>query len=151
MAHKLQQQTHAFCRNQCDNLSGKTLEAPQVKVGMWTLQGLLQTFSKRVTLHGQCRPERGMIANPQSSKLNTQAVDMTCCLNNGTVMECASSATRTGTDKPRLLGQTGAGTYYGKPFVSHQVRLEVEPPCRLALHSAEQAGPDRGAISVSTH
>ena len=70
-----------------------------------------------------------------------QALDFTFCLNCGVVTECAGSATRTGTDHPRLLGQTGAGTYYGKPFGSHQVRLEVDPLAGWHCTALSKQGP----------
>ena len=150
----MQQGVHAHWRSQLDNLCGLSLEATQVQAKLSMMRGLLQNFIKCASGQPTCDM---WTLNTHSCKHTTQrndlaqALDFTLCLNCGVVTECAGSATRTGTDQPRLLGQTGAGTYNGKPFVSHQVRLEVEPPCRLALHSAEQAGPDRGAISVSTH
>ena len=52
--------------------------------------------------------------------------------------------------------QPDFGTDRGRKVLRQAVRFPPGttgsgPPCRLALHSAEQAGPDRGAISVSTH
>ena len=54
-------------------------------------------------------------------------------------MEWSGNATR-------LLGQTGAGKYYGKPFVSHQVRLEkdrleVDPPAGWHCTALSKQGP----------
>ena len=99
------------------------------------MRGLLQNFIKCASGQPTCDmwtcdmwtlKKHSCTHTAQRNDL-AQALDFTFCLNCGVVTECAGSATRTGTDQPRLLGQTGAGTYYGKLFSSRQVQLEVDP------------------------
>ena len=144
MAPEMQQGVHAHWRSQLDNLCGLSLEATQVQAKLSMMRGLLQNFIKCASGQPTCDM---WTLNTHSCKHTTQrndlaqALDFTLCLNCGVVTECAGSATRTGTDQPRLLGQTGAGTYYGKPFSSHQVRLEVDPLAGWHCTALSKQGP----------